>query len=51
MLESRGHSWFFLHGVIAFLCFDLRDVADRLQQPTIVEPIYSFQRGELHGLQ
>lgn len=35
------------HGVVAFLDLDRRDVADRLQQPAIVEAFDLCQRGEL----
>ena len=36
-------------GVVAFLSFGWWDVADRLQQPSVVEPVDPFQRGELDG--
>src|SRR4051794_1034935 len=49
--ESRGHGWFFQHGIVAFLGFCWRDVADGLQQPAIVEPVDPFQRRELDGLE
>jgi len=39
------------HGVVAFLGFGRRDVADRLQQPAMVEPIDPGQRCELDGLE
>ncbi len=38
------------HGVIAFLSLGGRDIADRLQQPAVVELIHPFQRCELDGL-
>ena len=41
----------FQHGVVAFLGFGRRDVADGLQQPAIVEPVHPFQRRELDGLE
>ena len=41
----------FQHGVVALLGFGRRDVADGLQQPSIVEPIHPFQRRELDGLE
>ena len=37
--ESRCHSCLFQRGVVAFLGFGRRDVADGLQQPAIVEPV------------
>ena len=49
--KSRCHGWLFQHGVVAFLGFGRRDVADGLQQPAIVEPVHPFQRGELDGLE
>ena len=39
------------HGVISFFGFGWRYVADGLQKATVVEPIYPFQRGELHGFE
>ena len=51
MFESRRHGGFCHHGVVALLGFDRRDVADRLQQPAIVEPVYPFQRRELDCLE
>jgi hypothetical protein len=38
-------------GVISFLGFGWRDVADGLQQTTMIEPVYPFERGELNGLE
>ena len=43
MFESRRHGGFCHHGVIAFLGFSRRDVADRLQQPAIVEPVSALR--------
>jgi len=37
--------------VVACFGFGGRDVADRLQQPAIVEPVDPFQGGELDGLE
>ena len=51
MFESRCHGRFFQHGVVAFLGFGRRDVADGLQQPAIVEPVDPGQRPELDGLE
>src|SRR3546814_3208278 len=39
--------WSLQHGVVVFLGFSQRDVADGLQQPAIVEPVGPFQRHEL----
>jgi hypothetical protein len=39
------------HGIVAFLGFGRRDVADGLQQPAIVEPVDPFERGELDTLE
>ena len=36
------------HGVVALLGFCRRDIADRLQQPAVVEPVDPGQRCELH---
>ena len=49
MSESRGHGWLIQHGVVAFLGFGRRDVADGLQVPPVVEPVHPFQRRELDG--
>lgn len=49
--ELRGYGWFIQHGVVAFLGFGRRDVADGLQQPAIVEAVDPFERGELDGLE
>jgi hypothetical protein len=49
LFESRRHGGFCHHGVVAFLGFDRRDVADRLQQPAIVEPIDPSERCEFDG--
>ena len=38
-------------GVVAFLGFGRRDVADGLQQPAIVEPVDPGQRRELDGFE
>ena|SRR6516162_3905964 len=47
--ESRRHGRLFQHGVVAFLSFGRRDVADGLQEPPVVEPVHPFQRRELDG--
>ena len=49
--ESRRHGWLLRHGVVALLGFGRRDVADRLHEPPVVEPVYPFQRRELDGLE
>ena len=51
MFESRCHGWLFQRGVVAFLGFGRRDVADELQQPAIVEPVHPLQGRELDGLE
>src|SRR6266511_1973078 len=51
LFESRRHGRLFQHGVVAFLRVGRRDVADGLQQPAIVEPVYPFQRRELDCLE
>jgi len=48
---SRRHSWLVQRGVVVLLGLSRRDVADGLQQPAIVEPIDSFQRRELDGVE
>lgn len=48
--EARRHGWLFPYGIIACLDFGRRDVADWLQQPTIIEPVYPLQCRELNGL-
>ena len=39
------------HGIVAFLGFGRRDVADGLEQPAIVEPVHPLQRRELDSLE
>ena len=51
MSESRGHGWLIQHGVVVFLGFRRRNVTDRLEQPTIVEPVHPFQCCDLDGLE
>jgi len=41
----------FQHGVVALFGFGRRDVADGLQEPSIVEPVDPFQGRELDGLE
>ena len=45
------HGRLFQHGVVALLGFGRRDVADGLQEPSVVEPVDPFQRRELDGLE
>ncbi len=49
--ELRRQEQFHLGGVVE--CFGLgrRDVADGLQRPPMVEPVYPFEGGEFHGLE
>jgi Transposase DDE domain len=49
--ESRRHGGLLCHGIVAFLGFVWRDVADGLQQPAIVEPVHPLQRRELDSLE
>ena len=51
MFESRRNVGLLRHGIVAFLGFGWRDVADRLQQPAIIEPVYPFQRRELDSFE
>ena len=41
----------FQHGVVAFLGFGRRDVADGLQEPAIVESVHPLEGRELDGLE
>jgi hypothetical protein len=49
--ESRCHGGLLRHGIVAFLGFGRRDVADGLQQPASIEPAHPFQRRELDTLE
>jgi len=49
--ESRRHGGLLRHGIVAFLGFGRRDVADGLQQPAIIEPVHPLQRRELDSLE
>ena len=42
--DSRGDSRSVDHGIVAFLCFCGRDVADGLEKPAVIEPVDPFQR-------
>ena len=46
--RSYSMAW---HGMAALLGLGRRDVADRLQQPAIVEPVDPGKRGKLDGLE
>ena len=48
--ESRRHGGLLRHGIVAFLGFGRRNVADGLEQPAIVEPVHPLQRRELDSL-
>ena len=50
-LRSRRHGGLLDHGIVAFLGFGWRDVADGLQQPAIAEPGHPRQRRELDSLE
>src|SRR3546814_12365258 len=43
--KLRSHGDVVQHGVISFFGFSGRDVADRLEQPPVVEPVDPFERG------
>jgi hypothetical protein len=45
------HGGLFQHGVVALPGFGRRDVADGLEEPSVVEPIHPFQGRELDGLE
>ncbi len=47
MFESRHHSEFFDLRIEMDLCFRGRDVADRLEQAVVVEPVDPFEGGKL----
>ena len=51
MFESRRHGGLLHHGVVAFLGFSGRDVADGLEEPSVVEPVDPFEGGELNRLE
>ena len=50
-MSSRGHGFVVQHGEVAFLGFGLRDEADGLQKPAIVEPVDPLESCELDGLE
>ena len=43
--KLRGHGDVLQHGVISFLGFGGRDIADGFQQPPVVAPADPFERG------
>lgn len=49
--ESRRHGGLLHHGVVAFLRFSGRDIADGLEKPSVVEPVDPFEGGELNRLE
>ena len=49
--ELRRHGLIVQHCVVSLLGFSGRDIADRLQQSSFVEPVHPFQRGELGGFE
>ena len=44
------HGGLFHHGVVAFLGFGWRDVADGLEQAAVIEPVDPFERRVFDGL-
>jgi len=51
LFESRRHGGLLRHGIVAFLGFGRRNVADGLQEPPVVEPVHPFEGSELHRLE
>ena len=51
MVESGRHGLRLVESIIRLLVLGRRHVADRLEQPPIVEPINSFQHRVLHGIE
>jgi len=49
--ESRRHIDVALGSITLVFGFDGRDVADGLQQSTMVEPVDPFERGALDGFE
>ena len=50
MVKSRCPGLSGAFGEISLFSFGWRDVADGLQQPTMIKPVYPFQRRQLNGL-
>ena len=51
MFESGRHSRPFQLAIIRQFLLRWRDVADRLQQSAVIEPVDPFQRGILDGIE
>ena len=51
MLESGGQFGLLHHGIVALLGFGGRDISDRLEKPSVVEPVDPFQGCELDGFE
>ena len=49
--KLRRHGRLFQHCVVALLGFRRWDVSDRLQKPSVVEPVDPFQGGEIDRLE
>ena len=50
-MKLCGHGWLVQHGIVAFLGLGRRDIADRLQEPPVVEPVHPFQRRKHDGFE
>jgi len=48
-LKLCGHGCVVQHGVVSFLRFGGRDVADGREQSPVVEPVHPFKRGVFNG--
>ena len=51
MFESRDHRVLSILSIVARFSLGGRDVSDRFEQPSVVEPVDPFQGGELNGLE
>ena len=49
--ESRDLSWLFQRGIVSGFGLGRRDIADRFQDPPMVEPVHPFQGRKLHGVE
>jgi hypothetical protein len=47
----RGHGEFVQHGEVTGFCFGGWDIADRLHQPPVVEPVDPFLHRELNSFE
>lgn len=45
----RRHGGLLHHGVVAFLGFSGRDIADGLEKPSVVEPVDPFEGGVIRS--